>query len=230
MDHGGIEEDRIAGHPGLCLAAAWIGTQEGDMAKVVRYTAQARDLVAQDETAGRYPTHVAITEAVIGADGVESIIDMTSAALDGGDRTDPWMSLALFLRGVAHLHVNKIDEGVSDLVEGSSLAEALEVTHVRALCLAALATVRLALGDGQEAGELVARARQVVFDNNLEHIPTGAPIFTASALVLLATGQRAEAAADAARALRTHCPDRVDRTVARRRGPATPGPGLSGAR
>jgi LuxR family maltose regulon positive regulatory protein len=45
-------------------------------------------------------------------------------------------------------------------------------------------------------------ARGVVFDNQLEHLPIGAPIFTASALVLLSTGRRSQAVDDAARALR----------------------------
>lgn len=198
----GIDQDRLASHPGLCLTAAWIGTHEGDMAKVLRYADVARSLVQGAEPQSPYPSHVAITDSVIGADGLLSVIASTTAAIEARGDTDPWTSLALFLRGVAQIHYDRVDEGLADLLEGHRIAEIYEVTHMRAHLLAAQAVVRLAQGDKEAAGALITRARAVVIDNHLESIPTGAPIFTASALVMLATGRRAEAAGESVLALR----------------------------
>ena len=198
----GLAESRVLAHPGLCLTSAWVRTQEGDMAQVVHFATQARALVRQDEFFQPYASHVDVADAVIGREGTASIIDLCNSALESADSSDPWRSLAYFMRGVAHLHFGTVDEGMADLAAGCQIAKELDISHVRAQCLAAQATVRLSLGQAGVAGELAVAARAVVFDNKLEHLPTSAPIFTASALVLLATGQRREAVDDASRALR----------------------------
>ena len=198
----GVEESRVLAHPGLCLTSAWIGTQEGDMAQVAHFAAQARLLVRQHSLGEPYASHVDVLDAVIGRAGVASIVDLCNSALASADSSDPWSSLAHYMRGVAHLHFGRLDEGMADLLAGCRIAQDLDISHVRAQCLAAQATIRLSLGQAGAAGELVVGARAEVFDNKLEHLPTSAPIFTASALVLLATGRREEAVDDAARALR----------------------------
>lgn len=197
-----LSEDRLLAHPGLCLSAAWLRTQEGDMSQVVHYARRARSLASGPSGSDEYQGHSAIIEATIGGDGLLYVGDLCDSALELLDNSDPWRCLAHYLRGVVHLNFGRIDDGMTDLEEGCRLARRHGVMSMTALCLAAQATVRLALGHVKAAEALIGEARSLVFENKLEHLPTAAPIFTASALVLLAADHRPAAQEDAARALR----------------------------
>lgn len=196
----GVDDDRILAQPALCLTTAWIRTQVGNLAEVSRYADRARALLQGPDDPHR--SHVDIVDAVIGQQGMHTISDLCSGALGVAGSSDPWSSLAHFMRGVAHLHLGRVEEGLADLSAGRHIAHEHGVQHMIAQCLAAEATVRLSIGQTESADELIVEARNVVFTNQLEHVPTSAPIFTASALVLLAAGHRPEAVDDAARALR----------------------------
>ena len=174
----GLAESRVLAHPGLCLTSAWVRTQEGDMAQVVHFATQARALVRQDEFFQPYASHVDVADAVIGREGTASIIDLCNSALESADSSDPWRSLAYFMRGVAHLHFGTVDEGMADLAAGCQIAKELDISHVRAQCLAAQATVMLSLGQAGVAGGAGGRCQSCGLRQQARTPPDQCPHFS----------------------------------------------------
>jgi LuxR family maltose regulon positive regulatory protein len=73
---------------------------------------------------------------------------------------------------------------------------------IRAHALAGLGRVALTAGDSAQWTRLVAEARTIVAEHGLEHIPTLAPVFAASALSLAMQGRLEDAEGEALHALR----------------------------
>jgi LuxR family maltose regulon positive regulatory protein len=200
---GGMDDDRLSRDVGLALASFYCTIHEGDTERTRRFSSTLEEWVGSSQLSPFELAHCQVALAVVGTDGLDAIVGQTSQALEVlRPASDPWATVALFLRGVAQTYLGRPAEAQSDLLAGLALCHELGVVDMRAHCLAALAGIHLASGQLPDALRLADEARSMAYDNGLENIPAMSPVFTASAAVLVAGGRREEASTDAVRALR----------------------------
>jgi LuxR family maltose regulon positive regulatory protein len=200
---GGMDDDRLSRDVQLALANFYCAIHEGDTERTLRSSSTLQNLVREGRLTPVELAQCQVALAVVGAEGLNAIVDQTSQALEVlQPALDPWATVALFLKGVAQIYLGRPAEAQADLLEGVDLCRKVGVIDMRAHCLAALAGMRLNGGSLPEALRLAYEARSLAHDNGLENIPAMSPVFTASAAVLAAGGRREEASTDAVRALR----------------------------
>lgn len=199
----GIDERRVAGQLGLVLSTFYVSVHEGSMETTLQMAALVRGHLADGSLGDTDLAHCLVTEALLGEGGLPTIVRQTSEALQAlEDTADPWLTLALYLRGVASLYLGDMSAAVADLEECVERCVPFGVKDMHAHCLAALAATRLTSGDVDGAVSQIEQARSIVFANSLENIPAMAPIFSVAASVMLVSGRHDDAANDAVRALR----------------------------
>jgi LuxR family maltose regulon positive regulatory protein len=200
---GGMDDDRLSRDVQLALANFYCAIHEGDTERTLKASSTLEQLVRGGRLGPVDLAQCQVALAVVGAEGLNVIVDQTSQALEVlQPALDPWATVALFLRGVAQIYLGRPAEAQADLLDGVDLCQKVGVIDMRAHCLAALAGMHLANGELPDALRLADEARSMAYDNGLENIPAMSPVFTASAGVLVAGGRSEEASADAVRALR----------------------------
>lgn len=201
----GLDERRITSTCALAITAAYVASHVGDIPAMTRYVLAAESRCSDDRgpgAGGPRDLDVGLIKAVEAHGGIRQMLAHSSAAVEGLAPDDPWLTVAHYLRGVAlHLLGRGADAAV-ELQTSLRLAKAFDLPVMEAHALAAQADLALLGGDVTQAASLAEQARALVVRHRIEHISTSAPIFTSSAQVFAAEGRLAEAAAEAARALR----------------------------
>jgi len=199
----GIDERRAAGQIGLVLSKFYVSIHEGSMETTLQMAGLVRGHLADDSLGDADRAYCLVADALLGEGGLATIVRQTSEALEAlGKTADPWVTVALFLRGVASLYLGDTSAAVVDLEEGVEHCRQFGVKDMYAHCLAALAATRLASGDVAGAVSQIEQARSIVFTTSLENIPAMAPIFSVAASVMVVSGRHDDAVDDAVRALR----------------------------
>ncbi len=200
----GLEDRELARSCGLALTAAWIATQRGDMVAFTRWlaTAEARLREEEPSSAARFGPGVAVVRALAGRDELPEIAELSAYAIATEAPDSPLLALAFCVSGVALVLLGREGAGVQDLERGEALARAHGMHSIQAQCLAALGRVMLASGHSTRGTARVMQAREIVTRHGLEHIPTLATVFAASALVLAMQGRAGQAEREALIALR----------------------------
>lgn len=198
---GDLDEQLLARHCGLALAAAWGASHAGDMPRMSRMALAAVEKAKTDED----PTLVLDADllvAAIGAEGVGQIVSASRAFIAGKRRDDMWQPVAHFLLGATLFLRDESSQAMAAASEGRRLAEALNVPLVVAHCLASMADIALAEGEERKALLWIRESRELAARYRLEAVATAAPIFTTSAVGYVLEGRFADARHEATRALR----------------------------
>ena len=196
----GIDEQRLRGHCGLALSAAWAASHMGDMARMSRLALAAEELSSDHDASHR--ADAALLRATIGADGITQICSASREFISAKPSEDVWQTLAHFLLGVSLFLGDEDEEATAVLEEGYRLSTAMDLPIMVAHCLAGLADAALARGDEHRALTSIHEMRQLAARFRLDAIATAAPIFTTSAVGYVLEGRLIDAKREAARALR----------------------------
>ncbi|HWG09160.1 MAG TPA: LuxR C-terminal-related transcriptional regulator [Solirubrobacteraceae bacterium] len=190
-----FNDQQIAASAELALAAAYRCLAEGNLPQAEQLAMVAATAVDHQSRSERAPAVLASITLLLAAgagDGIEQMQRDTTDAyrlLHDASRLRP---LACVLRGVALELLGARPEARS-LLEEALRRMAGGSAQLEALCLAELALQDVSEGDWGKAGDQVARAAAVLTANQLEHHPTSALTFAASALVLSHRGIADEA-------------------------------------
>lgn len=195
----GIDDARLARVPRLALAAAWVASHEGDMARMERMRLAAHAGAAEHDP--DFLLEVGLLDATIGGEGIDAIERLARRFVDVRDHS-PWLTLALLLRGIALGLLGDVAAAREALERGRALCVALQLPLMTAHCCAALADLALLAGERAAALQAIGEARALMREGRFDVVATSAPIYTTSAYVYLLEGRSRQAHAEAARALR----------------------------
>jgi LuxR family maltose regulon positive regulatory protein len=196
----GVDAARVAAHPGLAMACAWMGVQRGDAALVARMEA-AVEAVSRAE-GDRWEAPLLLLRATAWTQAPAELEAQMRRYLHLADPAEPWCSVAWFLLGVATALQDHEAEATAALGWANRLALAHDLPAMQARCLSALAQLELAQGQRVAALAQIQRARSVIAEHQLDHLATTGPVFVSSAAGYLLEDRRAEARREALRALR----------------------------
>jgi LuxR family maltose regulon positive regulatory protein len=198
----GISDARLEADCGLALTAAWVAAHEADAERLAAFSALLTRGIPEQGDTPRYAFDVDILEAFMGVDGLRGMIDRTSRAIEGLPPTEPWRTVAYYLRGSAELLLGLEEEAAADVAACRELSERVPIPHLLAFSLGTEAQLALRRGDLVGAEHLADRASETLNSHQLQYMPSGAVIQIALAQVHLAVGRRDEARVESEHALR----------------------------
>jgi LuxR family maltose regulon positive regulatory protein len=198
----GISDDRLEADCGLALTAAWVAAHEGDAERLAFFATLLAHRTLQQGDANRYRFDVDILEAFMGVDGLDGMVDRASRAIEGLPPSEPWLTVAYYLRGSAELLLGLEDEATADVAACRELSEQTQVPHLLAFAFGTEAQLALRRGDLTRAEKLADQASETLSTYQLQYMPSGAVIQIALAQVHLAVGRRDEARKETEHALR----------------------------
>lgn len=191
------DEVRVRSDRWLSLAAAWLGLQSGDPARMTRW------LLAAEDHAGRgwedristdeYAASLACLHVVVGDRGLEGSLALCVGAERGLPRDSGFRAAALHNQGVALTLLRRFQEGLESLQRAELLGRALGVPIIEANALAWHGMLALLNDDWARGAPLIERAGELVETHHLERLATSVNTITALALLTAARGDKEEA-------------------------------------
>lgn len=198
----GISDARLEADCGLALTAAWVAAHEADAERLAAFSTLLTHGTPAQGDADRYRFDVDILEAFMGVDGLQGMVERASRAIEGLPSSEPWRTVAYYLRASAELLLGLDDEAAKDIAACRELSERIPIPHLLAFSLGTEAQLALRRGDLAGAEKLADRARDTLSTYQLQYMPSGALIQIALAQVHLAVGRRDEARNETEHALR----------------------------
>lgn len=192
-----LDDVRVRSDRWLCLAAAWLGLQSGDPARMTRWLLAAEDhagpgwedRISSDE----YAASLACIHVVVGDRGLEGSLALCAGAERGLPRDSGFRAAALHNQGVALTLLRRFQEGLESLQRAELLGRALGVPIIEANALAWHGMLALLNDDWAQGVPLIERAGELVETHHLERLATSVNTITALALLKAARGDKEEA-------------------------------------
>jgi LuxR family maltose regulon positive regulatory protein len=194
-----FDEERLAEHPTVALAGAWVHLLRGRPHAAARWLAHAERAHAEGLPEDGSPS-LALLRAAMCRDGVEAMLadaEMASHELAPGSR---WRPTAVLLRGVALLLTGELDDADESLAEAVEAAESSGAPALAAAALAERALLAASRGDELVADRTAEKARALIEGTDLVDGVIGALVLAVSARRALGHGNLVQARADLAEA------------------------------
>jgi len=193
----GLTREEIAGDRWLSLAAAWLAMQTADTVGILRWTlhceafgeADWRARAATDE----YAAALAVLRALIGDEGLDTMISMADLAYRGLPPDNGFRAAAAFLWGVALTLKGDRTSGIERLRIAEQLGRALDAPVLIADSLSWRGILAILDGDTEAGLGMIQDAYVVVAEFDLDRLATSVFSITARALELAIHGSKSEA-------------------------------------
>jgi LuxR family maltose regulon positive regulatory protein len=201
---GLLPDDAVERIPAAAVATAWHRLMVGDHPGVLQAT-QAADRFGDHgplaDGSPSLPVAMAVIRILLGADGVQGVIDDSELAREAGGPTwNPWWAFATAAQGSAYLMLGELDLARDRLV--AALHAPASGPYLTAAVHAHLALLSLWEHDLVEAVRLAAIGREVADANNLDGYLPAMSVYGVAALVA-ARSHRVEEARSAAACARS---------------------------
>jgi LuxR family transcriptional regulator, maltose regulon positive regulatory protein len=192
-----LDDVQVRSDPWLTLAAAWLGLQTGEPARMTRWILAAEAHAGRDWTAriatDEYAACLAAIHVVVGDFGLEGSIELCRGAQRGLPRDSGVRAAAFLNEGVALTLTRRFQEGMASLQQAERLGQALGVPIIEANALAWQGVLAVLTDDWAHGAPLIARAGELVRRHRLERLATSATSVTALALLQAARGDKGQA-------------------------------------
>lgn len=193
----GLRSDQVAGYAPLALAAAHSSMVAGDIDQARQCRLMVARTVEPERLAVELPSieaGEAVFDAMAAGMGAAEMAQTASRAFDLEPEHGLWRPYCCLLVGVAeHLKGNR-DLARRKLQDGIALSSTSGL--IASLCLAQLVMMAIEQDDWDSAGELAARAADIVAHHALGTCPMSALVFAASAATRAREGRVDEAKRD----------------------------------
>lgn len=170
----------------LTLSAAWSCLQSGDATRMRRWQLTAEEHAGPDwrERAvhDEYAASLATLAALVGRDGMQSVRQLSDAALQGLPAASPHRTVAAFLRSITLTLDGDLDEGARGFQETRELGRSLGVAIIEADALSWLGLVHLLRRQTAVGLAYLREVAVVMKDHDLETLATSAHSLGAHAL------------------------------------------------
>jgi LuxR family maltose regulon positive regulatory protein len=194
----GMDDTHILAEGRLALVCAYVAALRGDLDRA----RQCRLAAARAAEQGApIAPDVNLLTATMAAESVDHLNALVQHYLDARDDTDPWLTLAAFLQGVASLVCERPDEASQATWRAYHLSLAHDLPAMRARSLAVLANLALAEGDDRASLGHIREAREVLVRYRLDTVASAAPVVVASARGYVIEGRLVDAHREAVHAL-----------------------------
>jgi LuxR family maltose regulon positive regulatory protein len=189
-----IPRQQVLASPDLCLMSAVVALGTGDGEAAAAWTRFGEHALGGDREAA-IGAKLRSFRSMLWLDPLEESLDMATRAAD--ELTPgPWRALARTTQGALSFALGDDTTAIDAFTQASAECQAIGAPTIQSTALAHLAIVLSSTGQPDEALRTARRARQLLRDHDLEHMPSLALVFAVSALVESTSGDTDAARGD----------------------------------